>query len=378
MKNKVIKDTRFNRPFEYLEHQTDGITDNWHKARVFVLDRLINILNSAQTLPQAWHFVVKGDSDLLLSVVRNLVLYAHFTNYEEKYDCYDNLSCKNRTVISLVTENNNIETKLKGIDYLGNFTDYCKLSVFGKKKNENSYIDIELDIVKNEEDIIDAGSKPVIITEDIVQQTIASKKPEDIFCIDLRKAIYANEVYNLGTTIENIPYEDINCAYRYRRALDTFKFKVLDSDFDVMKIKQKWENEPQKVKLGISNIICADCFEIREREITLLEKKEKLDSQMWEKHINALAHCEHNRWIAEKLILGFKPLEREDRFGYEQLFGEQRNAFLKSLKTDADNPKHIDICSNRELRRRHPDNMKYDSFLMMAIPMILAKISKQD
>ena len=50
------------------------------------------------------------------------------------------------------------------------------------------------------------------------------------------------------------------------------------------------------------------------------------------------------------------------------IFGAERRAYRKKLKQ---NGIHIDLCSYRDLRRMNPVNMKYDCFLMMAMPRIL-------
>jgi hypothetical protein len=73
----------------------------------------------------------------------------------------------------------------------------------------------------------------------------------------------------------------------------------------------------------------------------------------------------------EKLILGFSPLSLRERTQYESLFGKKRAAYSKLLKNDAVHPAHIDIRSYRDLCRVDPDSLKYDSFLMLAIPLIL-------
>ena len=69
--------------------------------------------------------------------------------------------------------------------------------------------------------------------------------------------------------------------------------------------------------------------------------------------------------------MGFSPLSGPERKEYGSLFGKRRAAFSKQLKNNAAHPAHIDICSYRDLCRVDPDSLKYDSFLMLAIPLIL-------
>jgi hypothetical protein len=51
--------------------------------------------------------------------------------------------------------------------------------------------------------------------------------------------------------------------------------------------------------------------------------------------------------------------------------------YRKKLKSRDKDPAHIDLCPYRELRRTNPNDLKYDSFLMLAIPVILHKVRKR-
>ena len=84
-------------------------------------------------------------------------------------------------------------------------------------------------------------------------------------------------------------------------------------------------------------------------------------------NIESLARCEHARWNVEKLLLGFRPLSEKEQLEDEQLFGKDRKDYRKSLKKRGI---HIDLCSYRDLRRINPGDMKYDCFLIIAIPRI--------
>ena len=90
-----------------------------------------------------------------------------------------------------------------------------------------------------------------------------------------------------------------------------------------------------------------------------------------------LCRSEHARWVVEKLVMGFRPLNNEERIEDESLspYKEKRKSFRKDLKTNETKLAHIDLCSYANLRRVDPDNMKYDSFLMLAVPNILAKVN---
>ena len=78
--------------------------------------------------------------------------------------------------------------------------------------------------------------------------------------------------------------------------------------------------------------------------------------------------------------MGYKPMSKDQRLEYESRFGDRRKQYAKGLKRP-DNLKdlsHIDLCSFANLRRIDPDNMKYDSFLVLGIPEILKKIKDED
>lgn len=383
-KQNIVQETHLEKPFEYLiKQESNEIVLNWYQARRYVLDLLNNTLQESESLPTGWHFIVYGDNELLLSVVRHLVLYAHFTNYEE-YDSDGKLSCKNRTHITIVSAKNaaDIESELQKKEYLCNLPKVCQMTLFGNVKNKDSYMDIAIDVVK---DKMEVGAyknyKRIEITEELISKQLAPLSHDQIFSIDTRKAVCAGETYNLGAVIGNLPYEDIHSVNRYSNALNTFQNKVLDCKINKLikgeEEEKKWNTDPNVVRLGLSNVFCADSFEIHEKEVNKLPlPKDKADLGPWGAHMNELSRCEHNRWIAEKLLLGYMPLGEEQIFKYEHLFGDDRKAYWKKLKNDPNSPMHIDICSNRDLRRRDPDSMKYDSFLMLAIPLILRDIRK--
>ena len=378
MKKEIVRE----RPFEYLRRRDTNepfpgdTVRNLYVARAYVLD----ILKDTSFAPGSCahlRAVVDGDCPLLLAVVRQLALSAHYPNFVE-YDPFDRLVCLNRTVITVVTqkETDDILGELGKEENLGNLLQYAKTTVFGKVEHADSYLDVELEIVRERP----AGAGFVLITEDEIDTFVKAHDPDEIFTIDTRKAIYANRVYSLGTVIDNLPYEDIHSAGRYNRALDTFRYKVLQDKKGLQLISSKW-NDLTTVRNGLSNVICTDCFESRELAVKQqYPGRRKLNEQernaIWEKNNEALSLSEHGRWVVEKLILGFSPLNEQERTAYGSLFGKRRAAYSRQLKNNAAHPAHIDICSYRDLCRIDPDSLKYDSFLMLAIPLILDKIRK--
>ena len=101
------------KPFEYLKRKEDNkpfeedVVKNWYKARAFVLDKLKDVAVEP-TSGDHLHVVVDVDQDdkqlspLMLSVVRQIALSAHYLNFfegsEKEEPCH-------RTVITLVSKN---------------------------------------------------------------------------------------------------------------------------------------------------------------------------------------------------------------------------------------------------------------------------------
>ena len=382
MKKEIVRE----RPFEYLRRRDTNepfpgdTVRNLYVARAYVLDKLKDTAiapGSAKHL----HAVVGGDSPLMLAVVRQLALSAHYPNFLE-YDAYNRLVCKNRTVITLVSGQDaaGILRELEKEENLGNLLQCARYSLFGKVENEKSYVDVTLEVVGE----MPEGDDFVLLTEEEALAFAGAQPSEQVFSIDTRKAVYASRVYCLGSVIDNLPYEDINSAGRYNRALDTFQYKVLQGKKDYLQLSTpKWESDPIAVKNGLSNVSCTDCFASRELAVRQQYPagRKLSDSErrsIWEKNCQALSLSEHGRWVVEKLIMGFSPLSTQERREYGSLFGRKRAAYSKQLKTNAAHPAHIDICSFRDLCRIDPDSLKYDSFLMLAIPLILDAVRKTD
>lgn len=361
------------RPFEYLKGKDDKnfsseIIKNWYYARAFVLDWLKEVAFKAND-GHHLHVVLKGDSGLMLSVARQVALSAHYLNFDEEKK-------NNRTVITIVSNDSQIEKKLGKEEYLCNLLSLCKWTHGNVTYNADSYIDIEINIVSNCNDKESENVK--VIEESDIISFCNSKLEDDICSIDTRKAVYAGRMYNLGTLIDNLPAENIHDANRYALALDVFQFERLQEPLDSLINDSKWKDDQIRVKNGLSNVFCADCFESRASSIELYrESKKQKDTELWAKYNEALSKSEHARWVVEKLIMGFRPLGNKERLDDESLSVNKkiRKEYRDSLKREKGKLAHIDLCSYSDLRRVNPDDMKYDSFLMLAIPNILAKVN---
>ena len=367
---------QFEKPFEYLKRKADGkpfdeaIVRNWYKARAFTLDALNDYCVKPDT-NRHLHVLVDSDSPLMLSVVRQVALSAHYINFDEDTKKH------NRTVITLVSRNPNIIEELKKEEYLCNLMDLCKWSIHGMEpQNTDSYIDIELEIVEERNgDAKNAFDR--IFTEEKVNAFCATKNEEEIMAIDTRKAVLSNRMYCLGKEIDNLPYEDIHNTQRYALALDVFQYVKMKEKMHPLINSASWE-DLTTAKEGLSSIFCSDCFKSRYHSIKECCNGKTPNKKDWEQYNDALSKSEHSRWVAEKLIMGFSPMNNEQRLTDEGLVYDKakRNQYRKSMKRNWQAPSHIDLCSFADLRRIDPDSMKYDSFLMLGIPEILKVVGE--
>lgn len=361
----------------------DATKQNWYKAREYVLAKLPGwekeVSNGRGIHKDSdchLHFSIKAEelNPLTMSVLRHIALSAHYTNFKED-------DGENATVISIVCSQDkreSIENLLKKDEYFGNLYEIC---------NE-PYIDVKICFLKE----VPAGAIP--ITKKEVEE-FGEEFPMEM---DVTMAQYVNMVYNTGVDIDNLPPDDPNTAERYNLALDVFLYhKMAESQRHWDKIVGKDVKNQYKIRNKLSNVYCADCFESRIRGvIASLEGEDKvcfgdaesisdflksnetmsIVKEAMAKNLETIARCEHSRWVVEKLVLGFSPFGKEEMMEDEERFGKARRDYRKRLKEK--DFKHIDLCSYRDLKRVNPGDMKYDCFLMLAIPLILEKVHLED
>lgn len=391
-----MNDTTTERPFEYLKRLENGeffaqeIVNNWYEARAYVLDELKDVAFTP-TSDGYLHAVILGDSPRMLSVARQIALSAHYINHDEVRED-ERRRC--RTVITILNKQaDDIRLELEKEEYLCNLPKYCKyVDADGRVSNRDSYIDIEIHVIRDMDkvDIHSPECKTVVFSDEKLQ-SFCESKGDAIYGIDTRMAFYASGMYELGADIDNLPAEDIHCTARYILALNTFQHVKLNRKFEPF-ISPDGIDGTIRIREILSNVFCTDTFESRERAINMLEssqpKKRSLLSfigstpkhRIWELNNESLSRSEHSRWVVEKLIMGYSPLNKEQRYMDESLSYDagKRNRYRKSLKRDPKHPAHIDLCSYNELRCIDPDALKYDSFIVLGIPMILAKIKQLD
>lgn len=346
----------------------DAERDNWYKARHFV-QNVMPPLEGEGIAPRASgnvHVVIEdADNPLMQAVARQICLMAHYPNFNED-------TGENRTLITLCSENSlGTYERMRKEKVLGNLLDFCCCYIAPDiKTTDRIPLDIELEFLDSNPYSEDEAK--FITLADVDNGTVGLDTANAK--IDVTMGMLVNMVYNTGAEIDNLPATDNANIGRYSTALNVFCYK-LKKDM----ICNKW-CECGDVRNKLSSVFCADCFEARIRG--LLDTKKKTLSEYIlhdlgkvmkeickEENINALARCEHSRWNVEKLIMGFSPLQECDWFELENCFGKERNDKIKTLKKKY--CKHIDLCSYRNLKRVNPVDIKYDYFLMLAMPQIM-------
>jgi hypothetical protein len=376
------------RPFELLRNKegkpfSEETVRNWYLARAYVLKMLSKIEKEHPFSPDSdehLHVVLTRVDERMMSIVRFVALYAHYLNFNE--ECADNESCQ-RTIISIVnTQNKDIKEILSKEEYLCNLPTYCKWVERNNVTNKDSYVDIEIHVVSQPPQK-NTGEIMLVVNADEVEKFFG-KVNDEVFRIDTRKAFYTSKMYDIGETIENLPAENIHDAKRYTMALNVYQYREMEALPEKIFEDKIAEGKQYKLKEMLSNVFCSDCFESRNNVISYLCKGKKGDViEQWGEYNEVLSKSEHARWVAEKLIMGYRPFSEEEHH-YDELLRVQFKSkaklsrFHNSLKRNDDDLAHIDLCSYRDLRRINPSDMKYDSFLMLAIPKILEKVQFND
>lgn len=372
----------------------ENVVRNWYRARSYVLknlesqDKFYNMIHKRQKV----NVVLEGTSELMMSVARQIALLVH-------YPTFDDATRSNRTTVTILFDKS--EMPLSAVkdfvskeEYLCNLPQYCKCTIRDSKDNayemvhnNDSFLDLELELIGfdgSDFSTYNSAEDSLRINDDCVSNKDFDETNFDE-TIDISMAKQVNMVYNVGMDIDNLPQEDPNTATQYDRAMMWFCYQQTDEY-----AQKKWNeigNSQTEVKNKISNALCADCFTSRllyaintskkesEQEVSSASIGDYLKNEygkvvdIVKENLKSLAKCEHSRWNVEKLVLGFRPLSEKELLEDEQLFENERTAYRKRLIKEK--RVHIDLCSYQDIRRLNPGDMKYDSFLMIAVPKIL-------
>lgn len=371
----------------------EDVIRNWYRARNYVL----NTLESKDVFYKMIHdhrkvnVVLESASQLMLAVARQIALLVHYPTFNEA-------TGSNRTTITILFDKHKVPLSyiwdyVSKEEHLCNLPRYCKCTVrdfeskadtFSNKNSFLKFLDIELELIGFDGSDFSEYKSPDSLPDPlrIKEEEVSNHDFDETIDISMAKRV--NMVYNVGADIDNLPQDDPNTASQYDRAMLWFCYQQTPEI-----AQEKWdeiENNRIGVKKKLSNVFCADCFTSRllyafntykkkeDPEISgknmgeYLKSKYRKVANIVKENLKSLAQCEHSRWNVEKLVLGFRPLSEEELLEDEQRFENDRTAYRKSLKKEN---VHIDLCSYRDMKRLNPDDMKYDSFLVIAAPKIL-------
>ena len=172
----------------------------------------------------------------MCSVVRHLVLVAHYPGFDE-------VKGSLRTRITILCRGmhtvEELEAAAAGLsaeEYLCNYA-LMAPRIFRKAPNEEPqqrdavlpWLDVELEFVGVDK-YSDYTEKCELRATDADADAIVAAIPDDdLYIIDTSKAVLANMVYWVGADLENLPATDTTATKRYNLALNTLCYKKLRS-----------------------------------------------------------------------------------------------------------------------------------------------------
>lgn len=369
------------KPFE------DDVVSNWYLARHYVLKHFNEWIGEGigPDSGNTFNVVVDGCSPLMYSVIRQIALIAHFSNFDE-----DNATTRSTITVlypdtfSINRLKAEIETLSKE-EFLCNlikYSDYSLISNDGTTYEHKGlpFVDINFTLTASTH----PGSGAILLKEDEI--LAEAKEYNDVNGLsekDLNAGMLVNIAYSIGVEINNLPPTENNTANRYNIALDCVSSKRRKDIINTWNEPfHKTKNISQTaLKNALSCIFCADTFESRMRGLLrttepfsskfLIANSNKIRTEI-ANNLMKLSRSEHARWVAEKLITGYRPLSEEEAYTDETSIGK-RNSYRKQLKNRCDNPSHIDLISFADLKRINPEDQKYDCFIILAMPLVLKK-----
>lgn len=355
--------------------------------------------------PTTVHLVLTDTSALMLAIARQAALVCHFPNFREDADDQE---CHFRTRITILCRKavsaektaEQLLGRLRADDCLSHLFDACAWrvqyadnTICNDDANVLNYTDIEFEIVGiNGSDVNeyvathyaqDNGHELVSIVApqgDLTDEVLCQLRTtcHQVFCLDVteppilsryetdieRRARWINMVYTASSYTSPIAPWDMDDVRSYELPLRTLIYHIGERA-----TQQQWDRLPRDLKL--SNVYCYDCFSYRLRSVGLdVHSPISKQRKQLREHLVDLSRVEHIRWVTEKLLMGYRAYTMEEFYEDMMRYEEQQKHYRNQMKREK---AHIDICSNRTLRRIDPDAMRYDSFLMLAIPEILDK-----
>lgn len=179
-------------------------------------------------------------------------------------------------------------------------------------------------------------------------------------------------------SVENIRAQLVNWVYNSEilksREIESITFAEIEEE-----IEQYWDEIKNKLDFKWSSAFNADAFGEKLHSVGS-GLNEDVDSQRrkLQQHKDAMAEVEHNRWVVERLMMGYRALTVEERAIFDT--EEYRYPINKDVKDKKEKNKkeykdqkraHLDICSNDVVKEVDSDVVQNDYRLVGAIPEIL-------
>lgn len=139
-------------------------------------------------------------------------------------------------------------------------------------------------------------------------------------------------------------------------------------DLSAKEAETEWRNLDVALKWSCYYNVNSWATKMRSTGISLNSDISVL-SKTIETQMEKLMKIEHNRWVVEKLLMGFRPLTDYEYKSLMQMSADEQKDEKKRLKKICH--AHLNICSFEELYNSDPGSIKYDEDLVRAIPAIL-------
>lgn len=154
-------------------------------------------------------------------------------------------------------------------------------------------------------------------------------------------------------------YDDI--TKKSDTQFQSYNAETYQNEWEAKQVSDRWSSRfnANTISLKLRSISCTEQMD-----------NEQLSGKI-EDNLTSMAAVEHNRWNIEKILTGFRALTSEESLKIANLrklegpwYDEYKS--LKRWPTRA----HLDLCSNEELAKVHPENYHYDVDLTRAIAHI--------
>lgn len=188
---------------------------------------------------------------------------------------------------------------------------------------------------------------------------------EDTFDIPMAKLL--DHLYSSGK-ISKKQHD----GYEYSPVDDLSVSEKIDISF-AQKINESWDLQLLVQKLSNINMVDSIWTKLRSLGLSVEDIGKMPEILSSDNTLELMAKSEHIRWVTERVSMGFRPLDDNDKeyrvFLNPKLSKEQRNSCKRKIikKSRA----HLDICSNKTLNEIDPNSHSNDVNVISYIPQLL-------